>query len=179
MPVSHKSPLPSFVPNCRSIIFNDHSFHLVYISFFPPSQSTISFDHLNLFLFIPLLALLSPSACRQIVQSNMSLDTEVVVAIAIGIPSCLITLLSLWVAYLTFNVSRQPMTIYQVNHMYSHAKLLPSLETDEDLRPGRSQSVGYYHLKDSPPLSSHQRSTASTKLFLLDDRHRHTLYNQG
>ncbi|KAM7217221.1 hypothetical protein V8F06_007404 [Rhypophila decipiens] len=69
----------------------------------------------------------------------MALDIDVIVAIAIGVPSCLITLLSLWVTYLTFTVSRQPLT-----HLHFGCPPIAfpgSWDINQDIRSGRSGSA--------------------------------------
>ncbi|KAM7202643.1 hypothetical protein V8F33_002569 [Rhypophila sp. PSN 637] len=78
----------------------------------------------------------------------MALDIDVIVAIAIGVPSCLITLLSLWVAYLTFTVSRQPLTHL---HFGCPPIVFPgSRDINQDIRSGRSRSAGHHHFRDTP-----------------------------
>ena len=74
----------------------------------------------------------------------MALETDVIVSIAIGVPSCLITLLSLWLAFLTYTISRRPTTRYHI--LFTPTR---GLIDSQDFGRNRAQSFGYYHLQDS------------------------------
>ncbi|KAK3331478.1 hypothetical protein B0H66DRAFT_97969 [Apodospora peruviana] len=95
-------------------------------------------------------------------DSSSSLSTEGIVALALGVPTFFIALLSLWIAYLTFATTRQPHLDPLLTRRLKVARSWPV-----PLRSSWESNDTYYSLPGKPSIAR-SRLSATSMTEILD-----------